>query len=469
MEIEREGFARLVGRLTRDCAEGKPTPHTLGIREVDIHTWAQPSYEPYFSSRFAPPEGRALRRVSGRALDAGCGPGRHLLHLQCRGIDAVGIDFSAEVCRIARERGARDVRQMSLCAPQLEGEQFDTLLLLGDTLGYAVDEPLAPHSVLRELWRYLRPGGLLIGHVARTRVDIGPGIWHTGVQFLFLEYAGEEAAVPFMIFSLGEWRDVLYRAGFNLVDSWGDGGHGAYLVAERMAQMPPEAKEEVSEDIAGEINLAHFEGRSATHALNVDGWKWWYQDAREWFDLNLPPAEREALSHARGRVLDVGCGVGRHVLYCQKAGLDALGIDISPLSVKVARARGARAELMDVFQMTLPRGSFDTVLLMGNNIGMVGGPEPTLRMLRILREMARDDGLLICGFVPCLVCPGDSEGLRWVESQIRIEFKGRVGPWFRWAVYHPETVAELCRRAGWEPIRMIEGDALHHYAVAKAR
>lgn len=36
------------------------------------------------------------------------------------------------------------------------------------------------------------------------------------------------------------------------------------------------------------------------------------------------------------RVLDLGCGIGRHVIYCNEMGLDAYGIDLSGTAVQVA-------------------------------------------------------------------------------------------------------------------------------------
>jgi 2-polyprenyl-3-methyl-5-hydroxy-6-metoxy-1,4-benzoquinol methylase len=39
-----------------------------------------------------------------------------------------------------------------------------------------------------------------------------------------------------------------------------------------------------------------------------------------------------------GVVLDVGCGVGRHVLYLGKHGFRVAGVDIAPSGVKMAQA-----------------------------------------------------------------------------------------------------------------------------------
>ena len=41
-------------------------------------------------------------------------------------------------------------------------------------------------------------------------------------------------------------------------------------------------------------------------------------------------------AHQPARVLDLGCGIGRHVMYCHDMGLDAYGIDLSDTAISVA-------------------------------------------------------------------------------------------------------------------------------------
>jgi ubiquinone/menaquinone biosynthesis C-methylase UbiE len=38
------------------------------------------------------------------------------------------------------------------------------------------------------------------------------------------------------------------------------------------------------------------------------------------------------------RLLDLGCGIGRHVVFAQEMGLQAYGIDLSPVAIDIARA-----------------------------------------------------------------------------------------------------------------------------------
>ncbi|GAA0927569.1 class I SAM-dependent methyltransferase [Virgisporangium aurantiacum] len=85
------------------------------------------------------------------------------------------------------------------------------------------------------------------------------------------------------------------------------------------------------------------------------------------------PQEAAVLPHARGRVLDVGCGAGRHMIALRDRGLEVHGVDPSAGAVAVCRDRGLDVSLGDIDR--LPAGPFDTLLLFGNNLGLLGSPE----------------------------------------------------------------------------------------------
>jgi SAM-dependent methyltransferase len=85
----------------------------------------------------------------------------------------------------------------------------------------------------------------------------------------------------------------------------------------------------------------------------------------------LERIEKAAIKFAKGRVLDVGCGAGRVAIYLQnEKKLDVLGIDNSPLAIKVSKLRGLKkAKLLDFRKINFPSTLFDTIVMFGNNGG----------------------------------------------------------------------------------------------------
>ena len=74
--------------------------------------------------------------------------------------------------------------------------------------------------------------------------------------------------------------------------------------------------------------------------------------------------QQQAMQHAKGRVLDIGCAVGRHALYLQEQGHDVLGIDVSPLAIKTCKLRGLKnVRIIPITQASQNKlGTFDTLL-----------------------------------------------------------------------------------------------------------
>ena len=93
-------------------------------------------------------------------------------------------------------------------------------------------------------------------------------------------------------------------------------------------------------------------------------------DTPPW-DIGRPQRAFAALTHAGalgGKVLDVGCGTGEHALLAAGAGLEAVGIDVSPTAISLAEEKAAerglvaRFEVSDALELSVSGERFDTVL-----------------------------------------------------------------------------------------------------------
>jgi len=178
-----------------------------------------------------------------------------------------------------------------------------------------------------------------------------------------------------------------------------------------------------------------------------------------------PRMEREAIKLVRGRTLDLGCGPGRHAIFLQKKGFDVVGVDASPTQVALARIRG----LANVYQASvrrLPRGlgTFHSVLMLGNNLGLAGDLPRFRRFLRELRGITRNGGRLIghsripgtwsedhLPYVKWNVRRGRPAGL----LTLRVRYKGRVGDWFDLLLIPPDELAKAAHETGWDLVRVI--------------
>ena len=110
---------------------------------------------------------------------------------------------------------------------------------------------------------------------------------------------------------------------------------------------------------------------------------------------DMPRLEQQALSLCRGRVLDVGAGAGCHSLALQTAGKEVVSVDISALSTQARQMRGVKQALVaDIFSDELP-GSFATILLLMNGLGIAGTLQRLPLLLRRCRALLSPGGVVL--------------------------------------------------------------------------
>lgn len=101
----------------------------------------------------------ALEQCRGAVLDVGAGAGCHSLALQEQGFNVTALDISEGAVAAMRQQGIRQVLQQDVF--RLQGQRFDTLLLLMNGIGIAGDlEGL--ERMLEHAKTLLNPGGQLL-------------------------------------------------------------------------------------------------------------------------------------------------------------------------------------------------------------------------------------------------------------------------------------------------------------------
>ena len=108
------------------------------------------------------------RSSPGKLLDVGCGSGAFLGEATAAGWQCRGLDPNRALVEIARSRGL-DVRQAwTIDECGFHAEEFQVITLI-DVFYYSWH----PHADLQALYRYLRPGGVLMMRLANKRFILG--------------------------------------------------------------------------------------------------------------------------------------------------------------------------------------------------------------------------------------------------------------------------------------------------------
>lgn len=122
------------GQLLLSCLQGKETLEIIerddGFIEAGYGDRYFTSYEDWPSHHVT-----AMRYVSGRVLDVGCGAGSHSIYCQEQGYRVMGIDVSPGAIQVSRHRGLRHGRVMSVTQVSASLGVFDTILMLGGNFG----------------------------------------------------------------------------------------------------------------------------------------------------------------------------------------------------------------------------------------------------------------------------------------------------------------------------------------------
>ena len=195
------------------------------------------------------------------------------------------------------------------------------------------------------------------------------------------------------------------------------------------------------------------------------------QEVRRW-----PSVERQALRYVRGRVLDVGTGAGRVALELQRRGHRVVGIDVSPSAARVARKRGVKdVRLAELGKLDDSFGRFDTVVMFGNNLGLLSSTAKAKRVLRRLHALTTDRGRIVgSNHDPHRTKDpvhrayhrrNRARGRLAGQVRLRLRYRHRTSPWMEWLFLSPRELEGLLEGTGWRLGRVLTGELRQYAAI----
>ena len=188
------------------------------------------------------------------------------------------------------------------------------------------------------------------------------------------------------------------------------------------------------------------------------------------------PIEKQAMNYASGRVLDVGCGAARHALYLQKQGLEVVGIDTSPLAVFISQRRGLKNVLnRSITQVSSKMGDFDTVMMLGNNFGLMANFSRARWLLRRFYSMTPSTGRIIAASSdPHLTDDIDhltyhdwnrERGRMAGQVRIRNRYRRFKDTWFDYLFVSKNEMTRIVEGTGWQIKEFLDSEGSLYIAI----
>jgi precorrin-6B methylase 2 len=166
--------------------------------------------------------------------------------------------------------------------------------------------------------------------------------------------------------------------------------------------------------------------------------------------------DRVALSLARGRVLDVGAGVGSLSLALQKGGVAVTAVEVIPEAVEIMAGRGVKDARVGRVENLPPDREFDTLLLMMNGVALAGTLSRLPALLRTLDGLLAPGGQVLVDSTDILEGTTSSDLVsRWENGEYpgdlhyQIEFRGQRGAPFPQVFVDPATLERVASEGGW--------------------
>jgi SAM-dependent methyltransferase len=146
-------------------------------------------------------------RTGMKILEVGCGLGRVVKHYNANNFQIIGFDYESQsVTNLHKQNPDLDLYVGDANHIPHKSNSFDAALVFG-TLSNMED----PKVSLKEIWRILKPSGLLIASV--TNDNIARRI----LEYL-KEFKRESKSFSMMAYNVKEWEQVLQKEGFEVIE-----------------------------------------------------------------------------------------------------------------------------------------------------------------------------------------------------------------------------------------------------------
>ena len=199
----------------------------------------------------------------------------------------------------------------------------------------------------------------------------------------------------------------------------------------------------------------------------------YFEPFEEWTSI-----QKMIATEIKGKILDVGCGGGKHSLYFQENGHEVYAMDNSPKAIETCKIRGIENTIIcDVEHFHLIEKSlkFDHIVFLGNNLGLFQGRDFFLYLMGILEDYTHSDSIIhLESISPYRAGFLDAETVEYVHQNkirkrlggqmiVRVRYKKFVTPWTDYLFLSIDELHELVNLTNWKIANILEDEETKQY------
>lgn len=234
-------------------------------------------------------------------------------------------------------------------------------------------------------------------------------------------------------------------------------------------------------DAFGQAIQAYFKGEESLEIVerddgfitaSADNPKDYFTRFNDW-----PERQQQVMKFVKGRVLDPGCGAGRHSLYLQEQGYDVTGIDSSPLAITVCQERGLKKVLLRSISEIhkFDPGAFETIIMLGNNFGLFSDYQRARSLLKKMYRITGPDGRIIAEsndpyqtdnpFHLEYHQRNQQRGRMTGQLRIRIRFQRYKSDWFDYLLVSRDEMIDIVKDTGWAVKQFVDHEGSAYIGI----
>jgi len=193
--------------------------------------------------------------------------------------------------------------------------------------------------------------------------------------------------------------------------------------------------------------------------------------------------QKQASQFIKGKVLDIGCGGGKHSIHFQEQGINITGMDNSPLALKICMERGLdHALLCDVLRLDeTVINQLDTIFMWGNNFGLLQNPIVAKRFFKNCLKMCKPNAKIVIETLDpngkAFVMDDDLQyiaenrlnGRLGGQIRVRVRYRHFVTPWKDYLFVSKEELDEILEGTGWKVTSSFDDEEIDQYIAVIER